>query len=90
MTYWILLSVAGFILAAAGLLFFYRKVCSGEMRLPCFLTYLVGFLSLLGYALITGLTPESAAGTVSLLILLPGLASIALIVRRRSLASDLK
>ncbi len=85
MTIWILLAAAGFILAAAGLLFIYRKACTGEMRMRCFFPYLIGFLSLLAYALTTALTPAHAAGILTLLILLPALASLVIVIRDGSL-----
>ncbi len=89
MSYWILLAAAGFILGAAGLLFIYRKVCAGEMRMRCFLPYLVAFASLLAYALTSALVPGGIGGVATILILLPALVSIVLIVRGRSFSSDL-
>jgi hypothetical protein len=85
MTYWILLAAIGFVLAAAGLLFFYRKTCTGEFRMRCLLPYLVGFLSLLAYALTTALTPIQVTGVFSLLILLPALVSIAFVIHDKTL-----
>jgi hypothetical protein len=90
MSFWILLSAAGFILAAAGLLFIYRKVCAGEMRKSCFFRYLTGVASLFAYALVSALMPEQSTNLFALLLLLPALVSITLIIRSRSLAKDLQ
>ncbi len=89
MSYWILIAAAGFILAAAGLLFIYRKVCAGEMRMRCFMPYLVAFVSLLAYALTSALRPGGIGGVATLLMLAPALVCLALIFRNRNYRSDL-
>ncbi|MBC8366015.1 hypothetical protein H8E52_01255 [bacterium] len=90
MSFWILLAAAGFILAAAGLLFIYRKVCAGDMRKSCFFRYLIGVVSLFAFAMVSGLMPERSTNLFALFLLLPAVISITLIIRSRSLTKDLQ
>ena len=81
MTAWILVAVTGGVLSILGLLVFIRRYMRGEMSQLQLFAIIVGYVSIVSFALVSSLRPEFASGPVSIAILLSAFVAIVFLIR---------
>jgi drug/metabolite transporter (DMT)-like permease len=86
MTAWILVAVLGGILSLAGLSILFRRYREGVVTLRHLLAFVVGFVALASYALVSTLRPDITSGPVTVLMLLPAFVAIVVLIHEHQRA----
>jgi drug/metabolite transporter (DMT)-like permease len=86
MIMWMLVALVGGALSVAGLITLGRRYLRGEITRRSLLAFVVGYLGLVSYALLSALRPEITTGAVTLVMLLPVFIAIVVIIREHQRA----
>lgn len=83
MTMWIIIAVIGFILSVLGLSAFVRRYRRGEITRRHLLAAIIGYVSLVTFAVVSAVRPDITNGPLAVIVLLPAFVAIVVLIRER-------